>query len=335
MRVSAGSAGRERPRGAAGADAARACSAVDPGRGSRGRCCSRDAPAAETRACSPRRRRPRRTLPPPPACAGWSRSHRRSRAPASARDRGDGILDVERRVVPVAARRRRTRRSASAATATAPPGGRAGRCASQQPYPCWHSYCVERRAARREEVVHLVRLAHEIEVVDLRRMRGCLDRRQARVRDRRRRQPGELARVVRVVALQAATRGSTGSGGCGGRSEAWRRCRAASSGAAGCRSRLPQAALRGRERLLLDHRGDLQHVVRGQVLRVRVRQVDTAPLLAERLELLLDELARGCGGQEVVGRRKQESLEVRALEGREASARCPCGSRRGRPWRSA
>src|SRR3954447_14297236 len=56
--------------------------------------------------------------------------------------------------------------------------------------------------ARREEVVHLVGLADEVEVVDLRRMRRGADRRQARVGDGRRRQPGELARVVGVVALE-------------------------------------------------------------------------------------------------------------------------------------
>src|SRR5918996_4887686 len=61
---------------------------------------------------------------------------------------------------------------------------------------------VELRLAGREEVVHLVRLAHEEEVVLARRMRRRLDRRQPRVRDRRRRQPRELARVVRVVALE-------------------------------------------------------------------------------------------------------------------------------------
>ena len=60
----------------------------------------------------------------------------------------------------------------------------------------------ERGVAGREEVVDLVGLADEVEVVDLRRMRGGADRRQPGVGDRRRRQAGELARVVRVVALQ-------------------------------------------------------------------------------------------------------------------------------------
>ena len=50
-----------------------------------------------------------------------------------------------------------------------------------------------------EEVVQLVGLPDVVEVVDLRRVRGSLDRRQPRVPDRRRRQPLVAARVVRRV----------------------------------------------------------------------------------------------------------------------------------------
>src|SRR5437868_7356528 len=60
----------------------------------------------------------------------------------------------------------------------------------------------ERVVARREEVVLLVRLAHEVEVVHLRGVRGGLHRRETGVRDRRRRQARVVARVVRAVALQ-------------------------------------------------------------------------------------------------------------------------------------
>src|SRR5690349_2292378 len=60
----------------------------------------------------------------------------------------------------------------------------------------------ERARAGGEEMVHLVRLADEVEVVDLRRVRSRTDRREPRVRDRRRRQSEHLARVVRAVAVE-------------------------------------------------------------------------------------------------------------------------------------
>src|SRR5439155_8892754 len=51
--------------------------------------------------------------------------------------------------------------------------------------------------ARREEVVLLVGLAYEVEVGHARRMGGRLHRREPRIRDRRRRQPGDPACLVR------------------------------------------------------------------------------------------------------------------------------------------
>ena len=55
-----------------------------------------------------------------------------------------------------------------------------------------------------EEVMALVGLADEVEVVDAGRMSGGADRREARVRDRRRRQPAEAARVVPARARESS-----------------------------------------------------------------------------------------------------------------------------------
>src|SRR4051812_41269461 len=55
---------------------------------------------------------------------------------------------------------------------------------------------------RREVVMPVIGLAHEIEVVHLCGMRGCLERRHARVVDRRRRQAGVQPRVVGRRVLQ-------------------------------------------------------------------------------------------------------------------------------------
>ena len=73
------------------------------------------------------------------------------------------------------------------------------------------------------------------------------------------------------------------------------------------------AAISGRSvrdrRLALDHRGDGHHVVGVRFLRCARAQVDGAEVLAERAELLGDELARRRPGAELVGRREQEALE--------------------------
>ena len=72
------------------------------------------------------------------------------------------------------------------------------------------------------------------------------------------------------------------------------------------------ALLRG-DHLLLDDRRDDQHVVGRQVLRLRVREVDLGPVLLERLELPVHQLARGRLLHEVVRRREEEALELAPL----------------------
>jgi hypothetical protein len=63
--------------------------------------------------------------------------------------------------------------------------------------------------------------------------------------------------------------------------------------------------------LLLDHRGDGEDVVRGQVLRLRVLEVDLAPVAVEGLELVADELLRRRVLGEVVSRGEEKALEIR------------------------
>src|ERR1700675_1854267 len=60
----------------------------------------------------------------------------------------------------------------------------------------------ELRPARREEVVHPVRLADEVEVVDVCRIRRSTDRCKPRIRDRCGRQTDPAARVVGIVTLE-------------------------------------------------------------------------------------------------------------------------------------
>ena len=64
--------------------------------------------------------------------------------------------------------------------------------------------------------------------------------------------------------------------------------------------------------LLLDHRGDLEHVVRRQVLRPGIREVHARELLAERRELSRHELVAVRELCELVERREEEPLD-RAL----------------------
>src|SRR4029077_19961438 len=66
----------------------------------------------------------------------------------------------------------------------------------------------------------------------------------------------------------------------------------------------------GSERLLLDHRGDDQHVVRCEVLLLRKGEIDLRPLLAEGRELVLQELKRRRRPEKVIGRREEEALEI-------------------------
>ena len=77
--------------------------------------------------------------------------------------------------------------------------------------------------------------------------------------------------------------------------------------------RRDQFPLARHDRLSLDHRRDLQHVVRRQVLRARVGEVDVPEVRLERVELLADELAGGRLAVEVVGRRKEEALQREPL----------------------
>ena len=118
------------------------------------------------------RRRDVRTGKPRVGEAGRPPARRSPREPARAHTTSRG-------------RTRQTPRSASAARATPSAGSRAIRSALQ----ARARVRLELGRAGREEVATAVRLAHEVDVVDLRRMRRRLHRRQARVRDRRRRQP--------------------------------------------------------------------------------------------------------------------------------------------------
>ena len=80
-----------------------------------------------------------------------------------------------------------------------------------------------------------------------------------------------------------------------------------------------------RQRLLLDHRRDDQHVVRRQVLAARVAQVHVCPVLREGAELVSDELLRRRVLEEVVGRREEESLERIARPPEARNAHLPRG----------
>ena len=131
-------------------------------------------------------------------------------SPGSERDQGGEVLgrDLDRLVGPLArpARARPARRSASPASASGRPDGRARRGgASPAPVstrsasrPAPRAPAGRRPAARwncglgggEEVLVAGSRLDHEVEEVGLGRVRGRLDRGEARVPDRRRRQPG-------------------------------------------------------------------------------------------------------------------------------------------------
>src|SRR5581483_6690801 len=176
----------------------------------------------------------------------------------------------------------------------------------------------ERARAGGEEVVHLVGLAHEVEVIDLRRVRRRLERGETGVRDGRRRKGRAVARVVRARALELRFPdrlvGRDVEPVVQRRVDPERHPRVQSV----VDHRGDQAALRRRLGLLLDHRRDRQHVVGRQVLRARVRQVDRLPVAAERLHLVGDELLRRRLREEVVGGREEESLHLRACVRREA-----------------
>ena len=162
--------------------------------------------------------------------------------------------------------------------------------------------------ARREEVVHPVRLADEEQVVDPRRPRGGTNRGKTRVRDRRRRQPKAPPRVVRTVALEIGLLERLGARDVP--PVANRRVDPE-------RHPLPkavvdhgrdEATLLGSDRLLLDHRRDRENVVRRQVLRLRIAEIDAPPLPPEERELIPHEPRRRGQLRELVGRGKEEAF---------------------------
>ena len=195
LRAEAGDAIPER------GDAARArrCSRPRSCRRRRSSACSR------RRSCAPCRS-PRRRARAPPPCAGSSRWRRRSpRAP----ERAHRLVEQLRRhrqalVAPVAsARARRARRSASPASGCARPASRgrraaasavlAGRAGGRRSSSLRRfvggDVFVELRFGRREHLLAAaVGAGDVVQVGDVRRVRGRLDRGDARVGDRRRRQ---------------------------------------------------------------------------------------------------------------------------------------------------
>ena len=99
--------------------------------------------------------------------------------------------------------------------------------------------------------------------------------------------------------------------------------------------RRDELALLGHLDLALDHRGDDQHVVGGQVLRLRVGEVDAGEVAAGRPRAAATTSSLAVAFLAIVGRREQEALEVgRVLgavlpRGRSpwAARRSPSGSR--------
>ena len=203
------------------------------------------------------------------------------------------VLDVERGVVPVEAARGERGVLHARRQRLRDRDDRGARRASSTAVAVRALVLRERGVARREEVMHLVRLAHEVEVVDLRRMRGRLDRRQARgSRSASAAGPAACA-CCTGCRSRAATGGSTSSAGCAARSAASRRSRAACARAAGCRSPRRRAARSSGASVsfsTIDAMISTSYGVR--FFERRVREVDLAPVLAERLQLLVRRAAR-------------------------------------------
>ena len=136
---------------------------------------------------------------------------------------------------------------------------------------------------------------------------GRLERGEAGVADRRRRQPAVEARVVRARALELGHP---------------QRARPVVLVVADRRvdperhavleavvdHRRHERALAVQLRLALDHRGDDQHVVAREVLALGVRHVDLGEVLVERGELPVDQVARRRAVDQRVGGREQEAL---------------------------
>src|SRR5204862_5207581 len=166
---------------------------------------------------------------------------------------------------------------------------------------------------RREVVVLVVRLAHEVEVVDLRGVRGRLERRGPGIVDRRRRQAVVHPRVVRRRVVQLGLRERLGRRDV----EPVAERRVDAEGHLGVQPVVDdgghERALARDLRLALDHGRDREHVVRREVLAPRVREVQPAPLRGELPELVTHELRRRRLAVEVVRVREEEALERQLL----------------------
>ncbi len=165
----------------------------------------------------------------------------------------------------------------------------------------------------------LLGLAHEEQVRLLGGLGGGLERGEAGVADRRRRQPAVQARVVRLVLVDLGLLEPA-------LSSCWvvpdRRVdpqRHSLLEPVVDHGRDERALLRDLH-LALDHRGDDQHVVARQVLLLRVAHVDVLEVLLERVELLLDQLVRGRALGQRVGGGEQEALGGLGALGRAEAA---------------
>jgi len=160
-----------------------------------------------------------------------------------------------------------------------------------------------------------VRLDDEVPVVHLRGPRGGLDRREAGVADRRRRQPGADARVVGRVALELGVGQRLGpvvrlvpAGGVDAERDA--------VGEPVVDDGRDDRTLAGHPRLALDHRGDDENVVGREVLASGAADVDAREVVAEGRELARDERSRGGARAHLVRRREEEALQrARAARG--------------------
>src|SRR5215218_5694427 len=190
-----------------------------------------------------------------------------------------------------------------------------------------------------EEMADAVGLPQVVEVVPRRRPGGSSHRRDARIPDRGRRKPREAPRVVPRVALELLLRQRPG---------AWDPQPVAERRVDRQRHVILQAvvdhcgyepALRGHDRLPLDHRGDDQDVVRVGVPGARTSEVDRPPALLEGVELLRDHLGGLCVLGELVERREEEALDAPPFEiGPERTRGAGAGSRdpvcdTGQSWR--
>ena len=179
-------------------------------------------------------------------------------------------------------------------------------------------------------MVPVVRLAHEVEVVDLRRIRGGLERRHPGIVDRRRRQAVVHPRVVRRRVVQLGLRERLGRRDvepvAKRRVDAERHVGVQAVVDDGCHER----ALARHLRLALDIGRDRQHVVGREVLAFRVREVHPDPLRRELPDLVVYELGRRRLAVEVVRVRKEEALE-RQLLASEAGDGSRLRGRRGVP----